>query len=101
VPDPYDLKVTHMSTYENGAIVPTQYDDQVGVLFDPDGDFSLNVHIVDGAVTIFGNRDGLRSLAQLLVDLAEPSVPLGHHVHLSSTVCLGQGSASIAVVRQG
>jgi hypothetical protein len=72
VADPYDLKVTHMSTYENGAIVPTQYDDQFGVLFDPDGDFSLNVHIVDGAVTIFGNRDGLRSLAQLLVDLAEP-----------------------------
>lgn len=90
-----------MSTYKLETITPSQYDDLVGVLFDPDGDFSLDVRIVDGAVMIFGNRDGLRSFAQLLVDLAEPTVPVGHHVHLPSRVCLDQGSASIAVVRQG
>jgi hypothetical protein len=69
----------------------TQHDETVGVLFDSDGDFSLNVRIADGAVTIFGNRDGLRSFAQPLIDLAEPTVPLGHHVHLSSTYFRAEG----------
>lgn len=88
-----------MSIYKTDPITPAMYDEATGVGFDPDGDFSLRVEIDRNSVVIVGSRDGLRSLAQMLVDLAEPGVPSGHHVHLSASVCLDEGSSEIAVVR--
>jgi hypothetical protein len=81
------------------AIVPSAYSRDIGVLFAPTEDYELAVATGPDGVLIRGDRNGLRSLAKLLADLAEGGVPTGHHVHLQAELCLSAASEHLTVVR--
>lgn len=53
-----------------------------------------------GSALLLGvNRDGLITLARLLLTLAQPNVPLGEHVHLDSSNGLEDGSIELIIER--
>lgn len=59
--------------------------------------FEIGTAISGGEVTISANREGLISLANIMLDLAE-ELP-GAHVHLDERNCLGDGSCELIIER--
>ena len=57
--------------------------------------FAIEVKIVDGAVMINANREGLLSLANHLTELA--GTYAGNHFHLDEHNSLEEGSAELIV----
>jgi hypothetical protein len=62
-------------------------------------DFWIAVAISGNDVTIAANAEGLRSLAQALLTLADESVPDGVHIHLEPGLELEDDSASLVLDR--
>ena len=54
-----------------------------------------------GDIRIRANREGLISLAQHALTLAEEQVPAGTHIHLSAYDALEPGSADVVIERVG
>ena len=52
-----------------------------------------------GRLYLKANREGLITLARLLLTLAQDDVPLGSHVHLDFEAGLEEGSAPITLER--
>jgi len=59
--------------------------------------YEIRVRVDGGTATISANREGLRSLANILTELAE-GVP-GDHVHLDEHNSLEAGSAELILER--
>lgn len=59
--------------------------------------FEIRVAISGEEVTISANREGLISLANIMLDLVE-ELP-GAHVHLDERNCLGDGSCKLIIER--
>ena len=57
--------------------------------------FTISVRQVSGEIVIEGNRAGLRSLANLLNQLAD--MPEGAHVHLDEYNSLEEGSLPVII----
>lgn len=61
--------------------------------------FVIEVIVGDGEVVISGNREGLISLAQHCLTLAEDGVPPGTHVHAGPYDALEPTSAELVIAR--
>ena len=61
--------------------------------------FEINVAVHHDEVTIFANPEGLKSLAQHLLTLAEDGVPNGVHLHFEPGNELEDNSASLILNR--
>ena len=59
--------------------------------------FEISTSAQEGEVTISANREGLVSLARILMDLAEESP--GAHVHLDEHNSLEDGSVGLIIER--
>jgi hypothetical protein len=59
--------------------------------------YCLRVDAAGDEVTISANAQGLRSLAQHLLTLADDGVPLGVHVHLEPGLELDDDSVALIV----
>ena len=59
--------------------------------------FTIKASVNSGGVTISANREGMRSLANMLLDLAE-SEP-GDHIHLDEHNSLEDGSCELVFER--
>ena len=59
--------------------------------------FEISTSAQEGEVTISANREGLVSLARILMDLADES--LGTHVHLDEGNSLEDGSVGLIIER--
>jgi hypothetical protein len=57
--------------------------------------YSLRVVATDGEVVISGNEQGLRSLAQHLLTLADGKVPAGVHAHIEPSLELDDNSVAL------
>jgi len=53
----------------------------------------------DGSVMLTANREGLLSLAQHLLNLANPEIPKGNHIHLDSYGGLEEGSIELMLLK--
>jgi hypothetical protein len=62
--------------------------------------YRLRVDAAGEGATISANAQGLRSLAQHLLTLAEESVPLGVHAHLEPGLELEDGSLALILDKQ-
>ena len=62
--------------------------------------YCLRVDAASGEVTISANAQGLRSLAQLLLTLADDGVPLGVHAHLEPGLELDDDSVALIVSKR-
>lgn len=76
-----------------------EYTLQRGIVTTWEDDFVISVRKDDGQIVIQANRDGLISLARLLLTLAQDRVPAGHHVHLDEYNSLEDGSCEIIFER--
>lgn len=59
--------------------------------------FEIRATISGGEVTISANREGLVSLANIMLDLAEEGP--GAHVHLDESNSLEEGSCDLVIER--
>lgn len=59
--------------------------------------FSIKVSSDDSKVTMSANREGLLSIANHLLNLAQSDVPIGTHIHLDSLNSLEDGSDNIII----
>jgi hypothetical protein len=76
-----------------------EYSMQGGIELKWFGDFEIRVSISGTEVAILANPDGLRSLAQHLMSLAQDGVPDGAHVHFEPGLELEDNSASLVLNR--
>lgn len=73
------------------------YSPDNGVVLNWEKDFQIKVSAQNGEVLIEANEDGLVSLANHLLNLAQPSVPSGTHIHLDKYNSLDDGSSDLVI----
>ena len=61
--------------------------------------FEIRASVTDGEMTVSANREGLLSLANILLDLADGQP--GDHVHLDECNALEDGSCELILERVG
>ena len=74
------------------------YDHRIQLDFDPDAVIESS-HSEYGETVIKANREGLISLAKILLTLAQENVPSGAHVHMDAFNFLEEGSQELILVR--
>ena len=73
------------------------YSPEHGLRMKWEPDSRIVVEVREGVTLISANRDGLVSLARLLLTLADPEVPPGNHWHLDELNSLEPGSSELIV----
>lgn len=59
--------------------------------------FTIKAQIDDNTVIVKANEAGLKSLAKQLFTLAQPSVPIGSHLHYDDSNSLEDGSCELII----
>ena len=75
------------------------YDDSIELTYEPDAIITAT-HSEYGETVIQASRDGLITLAKMLLTLAQDSVPSGSHIHLDEYNFLEDGSSELILVRR-
>ncbi|HVH13567.1 MAG TPA: hypothetical protein VM759_10965 [Longimicrobium sp.] len=88
----------NMETKKTELEIPS-YGPTRGMHLEWDDGFELTVRATEGEVVIAGNPAGLRSLARLLLTLAQDGIPTHHHVHLDESNALEAGSVELILER--
>lgn len=73
------------------------YTKERGVEYSWIENFEIEVQLGDNGVKICANSAGLSSLANLLLGLAQESVPNGYHLHLDEYNSLEEGSLELLI----
>lgn len=75
------------------------YTRSTGIRLEWDDGFEISVRTSGHETVIAGNPAGLRSLARLLLTLAQDDVPAHHHIHLDENNALEDGSPTLIFER--
>ena len=73
------------------------YSPETGVVLKWENDAKIQVSIEQGEILIGANSDGLTSLANHLLNLAQTAVPSGTHIHLDEFNSLEDGSSPLII----
>ena len=73
------------------------YSSDMGVVLNWENDFQIKVSVYNGEVLLEANEGGLVSLANHLLNLAQPAVPSGAHIHLDKYNSLDDGSSDLVI----
>ena len=76
------------------------YSPETGVVLKWEDDAEIKVSTMDGEVLIEANADGLTSLANHLLNLAQTAIPSGTHIHLDEYNSLEDGSSPLIITKQ-
>lgn len=87
-----------METKTTALEIP-RYTPASGLRLVGDKGFELTVRATESEFVIAGNPAGLRSLARLLLTLAQDGVPTHRHVHLDESNALEAGSVELILER--
>lgn len=68
-----------------------------GIEYQWENGLDIDVKLADKCVCIAANREGLISLANHLLNLAQEEVPAGYHIHLDEHNSLSDGSFELIV----
>ena len=77
------------------AMKTLDYCAEKGLQLQWEKDFAISVNAPGNEVTIRANKNGLISLARLLLTLAQDSVPKHSHIHLDEYNSLEEGSTEL------
>lgn len=77
-----------------------QYQDTEGFRFKWEDKFSIKVNYIDNEVIITANEQGLRSLANHLLNLSQETIPAGYHIHFDDMNSLEYGSAQLTIEKK-
>ena len=75
------------------------YSPETGIVLKWEDDTEIKVSTEDGEVLIEANVDGLTSLANHLLNLAQTAVPSGAHIHLDEYNSLEDGSSDLIIAK--
>lgn len=75
----------------------TQYLPQKGLQLNWVDGFIIDTNIENGAIIIRANREGLISLAQHLLTLAQIEVESGNHIHFDDNNSLEEGASELII----
>ncbi|HEY8956320.1 Imm32 family immunity protein [Chitinophaga sp.] len=68
-----------------------------GIEYKWESGFSISIRIEGDIVKLAANRQGLVSLANHLLNLAQDEVPSGYHLHFDEHNSLEDGSAELVI----
>jgi len=72
-----------------------KYHPETGITYKWENGFHIEVKVVDGIIQINANPEGLISLANHLLNLAQTEVPPQHHLHFDEFNSLEEGSLEL------
>lgn len=78
-------------------IITSSYTKENGFKFNWIDGFEIETEVIADKIYLKGNKEGLKSLAGILLGLAEEDVPNNYHVHLDSLNSLEDGSTEIVI----
>jgi hypothetical protein len=82
------------------SITIPDYDPHAGIQFKWEDGFEIDVRVEGNITTIKANREGLRSLANHLLNLAQDNVPADYHLHFNESNSLEEGSSELVIRRK-
>ncbi|MCE7057734.1 hypothetical protein LZF95_23830 [Algoriphagus sp. AGSA1] len=71
-----------------------------GIEYKWENGFEIEVKDVNGAITIIANKEGLISLANHFMNLAQQEVPKGYHLHFNEFNSLEEGSLELIIQKK-
>lgn len=74
-----------------------EYNSNIGIKYQWEPEFNLSVKFEDNAVILMANKEGLISLANHLLNLAQEKVPSGYHLHFDENNSLEDGSPDLII----
>jgi len=74
-----------------------EYDLNKGIKYNWKEGFCIDVKYKNGAVILKANREGLMSLANHFLNLAQDAIPVGYHIHFDQFNSLENGSVEIII----
>ncbi len=74
-----------------------EYNPNEGIKYHWIKGFCIDMKIDDGVVVVTANKEGLISLANHLLNLAQTEIPAGTHLHLDDTNSLEDGSPELII----
>jgi len=79
--------------------VPKYYK-ETGIKFNWEKGFEIEVKSLINGIILIANKEGLLSLANHLVNLAQEEVPLGYHLHFDENNSLEEGSIELIIEKR-
>lgn len=73
------------------------YSESYGIKYNWENGFEIKVNNIDGVIKIIANKEGLKSLANHLLNLAQDEVPIGYHLHFDENNSLEDGSSELII----
>jgi hypothetical protein len=77
-----------------------EYAPETGFKYVWESGFKIKVKIDDSIITIVANKEGLISLANHLLNLAQDNIPSGYHLHLDSDNSLEENSSDLILQKE-
>lgn len=74
-----------------------EYNPEMGIVYKWENGFDIDVRLDNGVVKILVNKEGLISLANHLINLAQDDIPLGYHLHFDEYNALEEGSIELII----
>lgn len=63
-------------------------------------DFNISTSVAQGTIKIVLNKEGLLSMANHLLNLAQDEIPSGYHLHLDEHNSLTEGSVELIIEKE-
>lgn len=73
------------------------YTESNGIKYNWENGFKIEVKSIDGGIKIIANKEGLKSLANHLLNLAQDEVPIGYHLHFDENNSLEDESLELII----
>jgi hypothetical protein len=86
-----------VSSNMNISIEIPDYNTNDGLVLKWENGFNVCSKVENSNILISANKEGLISLANHLLNLAQDIVPIGHHIHLDAANSLEEGSVDLII----
>ncbi len=77
-----------------------EYNHSSGIKYSWEKGFIIEIKIEDGVIILSANKEGLISLANHLLNLAQKEVPVGYHLHFDDNNSLADGSSELIIQKK-
>lgn len=74
-----------------------KYNPDKGIEYKWENGFDIETKVESGVINIVANKEGLISLANHLLNLAQSEVPSGYHLHFDEYNSLEEGSLDLVI----
>jgi hypothetical protein len=75
------------------------YNPDNGIKYKWENGFEIDTRTEEGVITLTANKEGLISLANHFLNLAQDKIPAGHHLHFDENNSLEEGSSELIIVK--